>query len=672
MSGVEALAVIGIIANVAGIVDFASKVLGRIKEASDDVHDVPKAFRDVQSTLPLLANTLNQIKRQIDSGALDEEACQVLKPVLQTCLSRSSELEEILEKCNPKDGSSKFRRAWKAVMSLRQDKKVEEISEAIHKSISMLTYHHHIAAPATNTLGSLSTVAAALSLDNQKHFKTYSMIPVQWAEDFTGREEEINVLSSKFSHSEKHVRVAVVGLGGIGKTRLVRQYVEQYKDSDTSVFWIHAGTADRMRSGSRDIAKKVGAQGCDDSNTDILVVLKKWFENEDSGKWLLIYDNVDDIDLMYDEHRGGLATHLPRSNHGSIILTTRNRQIGVKFAKSNLMTLSDLTQAQSISLMAMKLRNETTEGRPALSKLAEALGGIPLALVQATSFIEENHSTPDRYLELYDANESSKIDLLSQDFEDDTRDPELKNPIAITWIVTFEHIKNHQPLAADTLCLMSMFDAQAVPESLVSEPAKGRSTSVSPIDMERALGVLQAYSLITPRYNTCASHEKARRSFDIHRLVRLVTRNWLVMYSTYDHWVSKAIKMISARYDEVCELPRSEQFQGLSELDAHALILLSSPPLLIQDNDDMSVPTVFLGQTLQDDHASENAICPTCTANVLGSSINLQNTFSRGLRNVRKAAAICAFALGPEHITTLRYQCVEAEYLWKFNYYVEV
>ncbi|KAL8801772.1 MAG: hypothetical protein Q9182_004244 [Xanthomendoza sp. 2 TL-2023] len=462
MSGVEALAVFGIIANVARIVDFSSKVLGRIKEASDDVYDVPKAFRDVQSTLPLLASILNQLKAQIDSGALDEDACHVLKPVLDTCLSRASELKDILDKCNPQNGLSNFRRGWKAIKSLRQDKKVEEISEAIHKCISMFTCHRQIAAPAINAVDLASTGAGAL------------------AEDFTGREEQMSALASKFSQSEEHVRVAVVGLGGIGKTRLVRQYIEQYKDSNTSVFWIHAGTAERMRSGSRDIAEEVGVQGSDDSSTDILVKLKQWLESQRSGRWLLIYDNVDDIDLMYDEHGSGLATHFPRSNHGSIILTTRNRQIGVKFAKKNLITLSDLTQAQSIGLMATRLGDETTESRPALSKLAEALGGIPLALVQATSFMEENHLIPERYLKLYETNGSNKIDLLNQDFEDDTRDPELKNPIATTWIVTFEHLKNHRPLAADILCLLSMFDAQAVPESLIWKTAKHDTTSISP------------------------------------------------------------------------------------------------------------------------------------------------------------------------------------------------
>lgn len=78
---------------------------------------------------------------------------------------------------------------------------------------------------------------------------------------------------------------------------------------------------------------------------------------------------------------------------------------------------------------------------PKLEELAEALEGIPLTMIQASSFIQENEATTiKRYLELYEASDTEKIQLLNQDFEDDTRDPEQKNPIASTWIVTFEYM----------------------------------------------------------------------------------------------------------------------------------------------------------------------------------------------------------------------------------------
>ena len=71
--------------------------------------------------------------------------------------------------------------------------------------------------------------------------------------------------------------------------------------------------------------------------------------------------------------------------------------------------------------------------------------------------------TVARYLELYNGSDANKVHLLSENFEDDIRDAELKNPVAVTWVVTFEYLKTQNPLVADGLCLMSMFDATGHP-----------------------------------------------------------------------------------------------------------------------------------------------------------------------------------------------------------------
>ncbi len=446
------------------------------------------------------------------------------------------------------------------------------------------------------------------------------------------------------------------------KTRLARQYIEAHKRSTISVFWIHAGTAERMKGGSRDIAKKVGISGCDDPNVDILGKVKEWLESEASGRWLLIYDNVDDIDLMYGEGRGRLAAYFPRSNRGSIIMTTRNRQIGIRFATAKyVVPLSALNLNESITLMATKLGDEESGRSPDLVRLAEALGGVPLALVQAASFIHENESTPARYLELYEANDQNKIELLSQDFEDDTRDSELKNPIASTWIVTFEYLKEHQPLAANTLCMMSMFDAQAIPEALISKTAEGDSSS--PTNLERTLGALLGYSLISLRNTTGALGDQVGRVFDLHRLVRLVTRNWLTMCSTHDDWVAEAIGVMSTGYDAIKGLDFDVKLFTKSKYLPHALSLISSRPLLLQDDDEVLVPTVFHGQTLQDDHTTKGVICPTCTGNILAQMVDRYHSQDQRLRMIKKAVAICTFALGPKSVITLDHRSNEGHAL---------
>ena len=53
----------------------------------------------------------------------------------------------------------------------------------------------------------------------------------------------------------------------------------------------------------------------------------------------------------------------------------------------------------------------------------------------------------------------------------------------------------HDPPAADMLSVMGMLDSQAIPKSLLPSDASTRTVA-----FEKALGTLQAFSLIAPRY----------------------------------------------------------------------------------------------------------------------------------------------------------------------------
>ena len=47
------------------------------------------------------------------------------------------------------------------------------------------------------------------------------------------------------------------------------------------------------------------------------------------------------------------------------------------------------------------------------------------------------------------------VELLSKDFEDEWRYAEIKNPVAPTWLISFDHIQILNSLASDYLSFMS-------------------------------------------------------------------------------------------------------------------------------------------------------------------------------------------------------------------------
>jgi hypothetical protein len=53
MSGIEVFSVIGIISNILQLIDFSVDVYERAKSFSQDVNDIPKAFRNTSEVLPL-------------------------------------------------------------------------------------------------------------------------------------------------------------------------------------------------------------------------------------------------------------------------------------------------------------------------------------------------------------------------------------------------------------------------------------------------------------------------------------------------------------------------------------------------------------------------------------------------------------------------------------------
>jgi hypothetical protein len=102
------------------------------------------------------------------------------------------------------------------------------------------------------------------------------------------------------------------------------------------------------------------------------------------------------------------------------------------------------------------------------------------------------------------------IDLLSEHFKDDSRYRKVRNPVATTWLISFEQIRIRDPLAADYLPFMAYINPKDIPQSLLP-PGLSRKREVD------AIGTLQAYSFITKRAVDLA--------LDTHRLVHLATRN---------------------------------------------------------------------------------------------------------------------------------------------------
>ncbi|RYO93786.1 hypothetical protein DL763_004271 [Monosporascus cannonballus] len=372
-------------------------------------------------------------------------------------------------------------------------------------------------------------------------------VPYPRNDSFVGRTAVLRELQQQPLKSASQARVALFGLGGIG-------WVDPRHEAcpDMSVFWVHASNAERFRQAYASIAEECGVPGYDDPNTDVLPLVKRWLEKKDRGRWLMVVDNADDTQLFFGQpvgpvnastssHEGNLGRYLPECSHGAILATTRNLQTGSRLTKGKRpIEVGKMDRGETDQLLRTRL--DGVDISPSESTvLSSRLEHLPLALVQAAAFIQENAITVSEYLRLLDKGDQDLMDLLSEEFETDGRDSDAPRAVAETWALSFEQIQRQNTFAGELLSLMSFFDRQAIPPEFLtrySEQQQGQEPR-GELQLTKAIGVLKAFSFVA---------EDKGHGLDMHRLVQLVTRKWLVKKGTIRQFAEQALSTVSQVY----------------------------------------------------------------------------------------------------------------------------
>ena len=333
----------------------------------------------------------------------------------------------------------------------------------------------------------------------------------------------------------KSSKVAIYGLGGVGKTQVVLQfaYLARETHPDCSILWLPATNSESLQQAYVEAARQLGITDLE-GQADVKELVQRHLSQESAGRWLLIFDNADDIDMWTnkngdEQNSKALEDFLPRSNLGCILFTTRSRKIAVKLAPRDVMELSEMDEETTELLLRKSLTNkQLLNSHHDTMELLQQLTFLPLAIVQAAAYIN-NGIAFSNYLLLLKEQERDVIELLSEDFEDEGPYQTRKNPIATTWSISFEQIRRQDPLAAEYLSFMCCIDPRDVPQSLLP-PAQSRKKEMD------AIGTLNAYSFVHRR--------PGNNSLDLHRLVHLATRNWLRREESLPQWTLKAFSRL--------------------------------------------------------------------------------------------------------------------------------
>ncbi|KAH7122351.1 putative kinesin [Dendryphion nanum] len=397
-----------------------------------------------------------------------------------------------------------------------------------------------------------------------KH-EAFSTVPFRQDPDFVDRPDILTWIRERCATPAS--RAALVGLGGVGKSQLAIQYCHDVRaaSSQTWVFWVHAGTAARFEEAYRDLANRLDLPGRNDPKTDVLKLVWDWLCDEANGRWVMVLDNVDDVEVFYPKRKGKrdkcedmvapLATYLPQSRNGSILVTSRSRDAAARIVggSKHIKEVDVMDSDQAVQLLWNKLDDASDEG--SIASLARALDYVPLAIDQAAAYINRGapRVTVSRYLDDFWRNDRKRTSLLNRDAGDLRRDESASSSVLITWQMSFEQIREKRPSAADLLSLMSFFNPQGIPESILRSYSTSCRTGLEysindnsgddnddDDELHEDLATLRAYSLVTATVDSDVS--------EMHYLVQFCTRLWLSSLNEAERWKQRFFTLMAREF----------------------------------------------------------------------------------------------------------------------------
>lgn len=355
----------------------------------------------------------------------------------------------------------------------------------------------------------------------------------------TVRNELIKTAPKRWNH-----RLALHGLGGIGKTQIALEYAYLHKSEYDHVYWITAATQTTLFSGFQEIATQTNciSKAANLKPSDAASEVLSWLTQQ--AKWLLVLDNLDDLSVI--------DGYLPDLSTGHILITTRDQHYDQIPAEG--LEIGPLEFDDAVSLLLLRsstiLNSMAHDDRDSeninlvIREIVQELGLLPLAIEQAAGYIRETSKDIFKFLASYRQNRkahNARISKANRNY--------YSKSVATTWRLSFQSIEESNPDASRLLQLLAFLNPDGVLLEFLEAGVEGLEHELREIVGNRdqlfeALGELERFSLIGRQ----GSHTNGQR-VTVHRLVQSVIKDEMPS-ELYDRMIHTVISLCNSAFPQ--------------------------------------------------------------------------------------------------------------------------
>ena len=313
---------------------------------------------------------------------------------------------------------------------------------------------------------------------------------------FTGRQKTIEDIHDALfvGATTSQAQCVLYGLGGIGKTQIALEYIYKYHYEYDIIWWLKSENTASLLSDYINLSKQIDIEENSDQRLAVQKV-RHWLNQHQN--WLLIFDNVANPQDIKDL--------LPQSSNGHALITTRH-QVWDTFRYVN--QISEWNPEECSKYL--QTRTNQDDNQSAIT-IANEMGGLPLAVAQAASYINEAHLSLSQYLTLY---KSRHRELLIKE----GRPTEYPETVYTTWSLALEALNKMYPEAQEILAICSFLSPEKISRELIlnimTNVPKDFGQHSNEWYLSSGIRVLCRYSLI-------GAHQEF---ISIHKLVQQVVQ----------------------------------------------------------------------------------------------------------------------------------------------------